>query len=131
MEKPYRVPNPLKMPAAALVHDYKLLCYVRYNDRPWDRQYYPRCMRAATRLLKKTRGDFGLAQECLRGLAGRFRAAGLSWTMGTVVSFSIEWLAHREKAEHKREAVAMFGKRGEGSALAQVDPMKVLEAMMR
>lgn len=128
--KMYRMPDPRKQPAAALVHEYKSLCHVRFDNREWDREQFPRCMRRAKWLLIHLGGDYALARQCLCGLAGRFEAAGLFWTLETVCAFSPEWLAAHDKQRIHSEVTSMFGKRKEGKPLEKADPFQILKGVI-
>jgi hypothetical protein len=97
MDKPYRLPDPQKEPQSFLVIVYKTLKRIPFNDREWDRLYFPRCMKRTGQLLEILQNDLTLATQCMRELKDRFESDGISWTIETIIQYSFEW-----RSEHQR-----------------------------
>lgn len=96
-EKPYRLPNPEKEPAAFLVIVYKALKSIEPMDREWDKIYFARCMKRTNQLLACLRQDVRMAAQCMQDLKARFEADETKWTIETVVQYSFEWRSEHEK----------------------------------
>jgi hypothetical protein len=105
-DKPYRLPDPEKQPESFLVILYKTLKRIEYNDRAWDRIYFPRCMKRTKELLEIMQGNVHLAAQCLKELKDRFEGDGLSWTIETIIQYSFEW---RSEHNHVSERDCLRG----------------------
>lgn len=97
MEKPYRLPDPEKMPEAFLVILYKTLKKIEYSNREWDKIYFARCMKRTKQLLECMNGNVRKSAQCMRDLKDRFEGDGLSWTIETIIQYCFEWRADFDK----------------------------------
>ena len=125
-EKPYRLPDPEKMPDAFLVILYKTLKRVEYNDRGWDKLYFARCMKRAQQLLENVRGDVRKAALCMQELKERFEGDGLSWTIETIIQYCFEWRAEHERRSDRdcvRALTAAYIEKG--SSILQPEPKRI------
>lgn len=89
--KPYL----LKTPGQKVVAAYKILTDIPVDDRTWDEINYPRFKKRAELLLKVFSGDVRRACECMEGIKGWAEAAGLDWTLDTVVKRAYDWKTGR------------------------------------
>lgn len=129
--KPYPLPDPQKQPDAFLVLLYKTLKRVEFNDRAWDKIFFPRCMKRIQELVAILDDDHKAAALCLKELAEKYNDACLDWTVETIISHSFEWKAEKfQKSEREcfqRLIGAYAG--GDPKGLTKLDPMGIIAAV--
>jgi hypothetical protein len=131
-DKPYRLPDPKKEPAAFLVLLYKTLKRVPYDDRTWDKIFFPRCMKRMGELLEVMQGNAEAAGLCVKELAEKFNDAGLDYTLETVIAHSYEWRAEREKRTDRECLKALLGayvNENGNAELTRADPERIIRAL--
>ena len=119
VDKPYRLPDPEKEPAAFLVILYKTLKRIEFDDRAWDKVYFARCMKRSQQLLEALRGDVAAAARCMQDLKNKFEGDGLSWTIETIIQYSFEWRSDHNNVSD-RDCLSDLAKAYSGKAINAV-----------
>jgi hypothetical protein len=132
-EKPYNLPDPKTQPDRFLVLFYKTLKRVPYDDRAWDRQFFPRAMKRIQELLAVFDGDAAMTGRCMKALADHFYELGLTFTLETLISHAYEWRAEQDHVNHKRtmeNLLAAYRQPEDRGGLERMNPVKMLEKLL-
>lgn len=129
MEKPYRLPDPEKNPEVFLVLLYKTLKRIEFDNREWDKIYFPRCMKRTKQLLECLKNDVRKAARCMQDLKDRFEGDGLSWTIETVIQYCFEWRSEFDKISDRqtlRGLATAYAGSGVENLIKKGDPERIV-----
>jgi hypothetical protein len=114
----YLVPEPAKEPIKALVIYYKVFKGFEYDDKLWDREWFPRSMLAAKKLIEICK-SFDAAKTCIEQLASSYDEKELGWTLETIARNAHEWMLKRGGKDanktRKRLHDALIKQRADGA----------------
>jgi hypothetical protein len=94
-------PYEVKTDIQAIVVAYKTALGFAQDDRVWDAGNFARASKTAAVLLRELQGR-ETAIQAIQGVAAWARAAGLSWTIETVLKRAADWRAGRLAPEAPR-----------------------------
>lgn len=132
IEKAYKLPDPRTRPDAFLVLLYKALKAIEFDDRAWDKEYFPRCVKRCGQLIENVGGDVEAAATCMQDLKLKFESDGMSWTIETICQYSFEWNAQREKKTYRDTLQRFLGEVKKDSRLSDLkrfDPVGLIQAI--
>lgn len=129
MDKPYKLPDPEKQPDSFIVILYKTLKKVPYNDRQWDKHFFPRVIKRAQELLEIFNGDVRAAAACMQGLKARFEDQDTKWTIETVISYAFEWRSENGNVSDRdclRDLIGAYSQSNLTGLIKAPDPERML-----